>query len=150
MKVCFQLPGDRYYQNFDERPSFSEIVELEISLNDVLCEAFERKLTESRKPLRVCSLEDILAEKLRALLQQLIRGRNRPQDVYDVASRMRERGGKVDVEKVTRHRAEEELLRRRGAGVRVPRTTTRKSRRRRPRSSPSTKRGARFSRSSVA
>jgi len=102
VKVCFQLPGDRYYQNFDERRGFPEIIDLEISLNDVLCETFEKKLSESSRPLRVCSLEDILAEKLRALLQQLIRNRNRPQDVYDVASRMRERGGEVDVDKVTR------------------------------------------------
>jgi len=102
VKACFQLPGDRYYQNFDERPSFAEIVELEISLNDVLCETIEQNLGASSKPLRVCSLEDILAEKLRALLQQVIRGRNRPQDVYDIASRMRERGGEVDIDKVSR------------------------------------------------
>lgn len=102
IKVGFQLPGDRHYQNFDERPSFAEVVELEISLNDVLCETIEWKLDESAKPIRVCSLEDILAEKLRALLQQVIRGRNRPQDVYDIASRMRERGADVDLAKITR------------------------------------------------
>jgi predicted nucleotidyltransferase component of viral defense system len=33
----------------------------------------------------VCTLEDILAEKLRALLQQPIRNRHREQDVYDIA-----------------------------------------------------------------
>lgn len=102
VKVCYQFPTDRYYKNFDERQGYSEVVDLEISLNDVLCEVFEEKLTASSKPLRVCSLEDILAEKLRALLQQLSRNRNRPQDVYDIASRMKERSGEVDVEKVTR------------------------------------------------
>jgi predicted nucleotidyltransferase component of viral defense system len=100
--VCFQLPGDRYYQNFDERKNFAEVVELEISLNDVLCETIEQRLSATTHPVRVCSLEDILAEKLRALLQQLIRGRNRPQDVYDIASRMREMGDKVDILKVTK------------------------------------------------
>ncbi len=100
VKVCFQLPGDRYYQNFDDRKSFAEVVDLEIILNDVLCETIQRQLSASTKPVRICSLEDILAEKLRALLQQLIRRRNRPQDVYDIASRMQEFGDKVDTAKV--------------------------------------------------
>ena len=100
VKVCFQLPGDRYYQNFDERKGFAEVVDLEISLNDVVCETIEQGLSAATHPVRVCSLEDILAEKLRALLQQAIRGRNRPQDVYDIASRMRELGAKVDRAKV--------------------------------------------------
>lgn len=102
VKVGFQLPGDRYYQNFDDRGSFAEVVELEISLNDVVCETIERGLGGSARPVRVCSLEDILAEKLRALLQQVGRGRNRPQDVYDIASRMRAMGDGVDVGKLTR------------------------------------------------
>ena len=103
IKVCFQMPGDRYYQNFDERKSFAEVVELEISLNDVLCETIQAKLSANSEPVRVCSLEDILAEKLRALLQQLIRKRNRPQDVYDIASRMRDFRDTVDVAKVSKY-----------------------------------------------
>ena len=34
--------------------------------------------------LRVCTIEDIVAEKLRALLQQAPRKRNRPQDLLDI------------------------------------------------------------------
>ncbi len=121
MKVCYTLPGDRYYQNFDERPTFAEIVEVEISWHDVLCETIEQKLSEATNPLRVCSSSKTSwLRKLDALLQQLCRGWNRPQDVYDIASRMREKVGEVNVEKVTaiasssrskasRHRAEEEL-----------------------------------------
>ena len=35
--------------------------------------------------IRVYSLSEIVAEKLRALLQQVIRNRNRRQDVFDIA-----------------------------------------------------------------
>jgi predicted nucleotidyltransferase component of viral defense system len=119
VKVCFQLPGDRYYQNFEQREQFPEVVELEISLNDVLCETIEKRLSSTTKPVRVCSLEDILAEKLRALLQQLIRGRSRPQDVYDIASRMREFGASIDLGKVS-----EFLLRKSGARNIEPRKSS--------------------------
>jgi predicted nucleotidyltransferase component of viral defense system len=101
IKICFQLPLDRYYQNFDERKHFAEVVELEISLNDTLCETLLKQLSPATILIRVCSLEDILAEKLRALLQQTIRNRNRPQDVYDIASRVRDEGATIDVEKVS-------------------------------------------------
>jgi predicted nucleotidyltransferase component of viral defense system len=101
IKICFQFPTDRYYKNFDERPLFPEVVELEISLNDVLCETIETSLSPTTQPVRVCSLEDILAEKLRALLQQLIRNRSRPQDVYDIASRWRASRTSIDLGKVS-------------------------------------------------
>ena len=101
IKVCFQLPGDRYYQNFDEKTSFSEIIELEISLNDIVCETISWKPSPSGKPLRSCSLEDQIAEKLRALLQQIPRNRSRPQDVFDIASRWREHRDAMNLEKVS-------------------------------------------------
>jgi predicted nucleotidyltransferase component of viral defense system len=101
VKVCFQLPGDRYYQNFEERKGhFAEVIELEISLNEIVCESVNRELSPRTRPVRVCSLEDILAEKLRALLQQLPRKRNRPQDVYDISSRMREYYKSLDMNKI--------------------------------------------------
>jgi hypothetical protein len=101
LKVCYQLPGDRYYQNFAERKSFSEVVEIEISLNDVLCETDERELAGSTKPVRVCTFEDIIAEKLRALLQQIPRKRSRPQDVFDIASMARRHETTLDLGKVS-------------------------------------------------
>ncbi len=101
IKVCFQLPGDRYYQNFAERTGFAEVIEVEISLNDILCETDERKLEASANPVRVCTLEDIIAEKLRALLQQIPRNRNRPQDVFDIASMVRKHSALIDLEKVS-------------------------------------------------
>ena len=80
-KVCYQLPGDRYYQNFDEGRKSAQVIEPEISLNDIICETVSWKPDESSEPLLRCSLEDNLAEMLRALLQQPIHNRSRPQDV---------------------------------------------------------------------
>ena len=105
IKVCYQLPGDRYFQNIDERlaagKTLSEVVEVEISLNDVLCETGDEQFTPESKPLRVCTLDDIIAEKLRALLQQIPRNRSRPQDVFDIASMARKHPGLIDVAKVS-------------------------------------------------
>src|SRR5262249_36151553 len=80
---------------------FPEIVEVEISFNDVLCETIPWRIHPSAKPLPTCTLEDILAEKLRALLQQIPRNRSRPQDVFDIASRVRAHPETLDVGKVS-------------------------------------------------
>ena len=101
IKVCFQFPSDKHYQNFEERKSFPEVVEIEISLNDVLCETDECELHPSATPVRVCTLDDIIAEKLRALLQQVPRNRSRPQDVFDIASMARRHGDTIDLGKVS-------------------------------------------------
>jgi predicted nucleotidyltransferase component of viral defense system len=101
LKLCYQFPGDRYYQNFEERTNFSEVVEVEISLNDVVCETDEQELHPSAKPVRVCTLNDIIAEKLRAILQQVPRRRSRPQDVFDIASMIRRHGDAIDLSKVS-------------------------------------------------
>lgn len=101
IKVSFQFPGDRYYQNFEERRPIPEVIELEISLNDVVCETIPWRPVPSGRPLRSCSLEDQIAEKLRALLQQVPRNRSRPQDVFDIASRMRAHGESLDLGKVS-------------------------------------------------
>ncbi len=79
---------------------------LEISLNDVLCETAEHRLHPSAKPLRVCTLNDIIAEKLRALLQQIPRDRTRPQDVFDIASMVRLHGSTLDLSKVSTYLVE--------------------------------------------
>lgn len=104
IKIGYQFPGDRSYQNIDERLAagkfFSDVVEVEISLNDVLCETREERLSSDSSPLRVCTLDDILAEKLRALLQQVPRNRSRPQDVYDIASMVRKHHGSIDPAKI--------------------------------------------------
>jgi predicted nucleotidyltransferase component of viral defense system len=105
LKVSYQLPGDRYFQNIDERLSagktLSEVVEVEISLNDVLCETGDEQLGPASSTLRVCTLDDILAEKLRALLQQIPRNRSRPQDVFDIAAMVRKHSAVINLAKVS-------------------------------------------------
>jgi predicted nucleotidyltransferase component of viral defense system len=99
--VGYQFPGDRYFPDFETSGrTVTTVVELEISLNDLVCEAREVLLPPHSANLRVCSLEDILAEKLRALLQQPLRNRTRPQDVFDIARVLRHQGDVLDYDKI--------------------------------------------------
>lgn len=66
----------------DGKPSLASIP-VEISLNEPICAAEEIELG-SANMLQVSTHEDIIAEKLRALLQQVPRNRTRPQDVLDI------------------------------------------------------------------
>jgi predicted nucleotidyltransferase component of viral defense system len=100
--IGYQLPGDRYFADLDSPArQVATVVKVEISFNDVVCET-QRWQLSLRHPaeIRVCSLEDILAEKLRALLQQVIRNRNRPQDVFDIARMVRDHGPALDLGKI--------------------------------------------------
>lgn len=62
----------------------SQIVRLDVSLNEAIFAAELYRL-DADSSIRVSSLEDILAEKLRALLQQPIRNRSRRQNLLDIA-----------------------------------------------------------------
>jgi len=79
--IGYQLRSDPYFHNFETR-NVATVIPVEVSLNDLVCET---AACAGLPSLRVCSLEDILAEKLRSLLQQKSRHRNRFQDVYDIA-----------------------------------------------------------------
>ena len=83
--VGYQFPNDAYFQSFDNR-IVPTVIPIEVSFNDLVCETCPWAGVET---LRVCSLEDILAEKLRSLLQQKTRNRTRYQDVYDIAGAVR-------------------------------------------------------------
>ena len=82
----------------NEEYSAANIIEMDVSENEYVGEARERGL----KGLRVASLNDIVAEKLRAILQQLERRRQRAQDVYDIAAIWKDEGkrGELNPEKV--------------------------------------------------
>ena len=99
----FAFPGERHFINFDADPRpLPTIVELEISLNEMICETVEVPLGEdSSRRLQVCSLEDIIAEKLRSLLQQPIRNRTRKQDVLDIATVWRRHAANLDIAKMS-------------------------------------------------
>lgn len=57
---------------------------LDVSLNEPICAAQLIEIDPGLQ-LRVATIEDIIAEKLRALLQQPIRNRQRRQDLLDIA-----------------------------------------------------------------
>lgn len=76
------------------------VIPLEISLGEVICECDEVDLGGANR-LQVCSINDIVAEKLRGLLQQVTRGTNRDQDVLDIAAILRETPP-LDPERVSR------------------------------------------------
>jgi predicted nucleotidyltransferase component of viral defense system len=60
------------------------VIPVEISLNEPICDT-KRFPEFGHHGLQVSSLEDIVAEKLRSLLQQPIRNRHRRQDLLDIA-----------------------------------------------------------------
>lgn len=70
------------------RPS-TQVIPVEISLNESIC-ADDSIDVQATNHLRVSTIEDIVAEKLRALLQQPIRNRSRRQDLLDIAILLRE------------------------------------------------------------
>ncbi|TVP98517.1 MAG: hypothetical protein EA359_18180 [Balneolaceae bacterium] len=71
-----------YSRKRDGSPPYSDVVKLEISLNDIICE--HQYFQQGVNLLRVSSFNDIIAEKLRAILQQIERDRYRPRDVFDI------------------------------------------------------------------
>jgi predicted nucleotidyltransferase component of viral defense system len=95
ISIAYQFETDRYFRNFEERNNISTVIPLEVSFNDLVCET-----CLWNGLVKTSSLEDILAEKLRSLLQQKIRHRNRYQDVYDIAEYVRQHT--IDCDKIGR------------------------------------------------
>jgi len=105
-QVCigYQFPTDRYFADYESaRHTVSTVVDVEISLNDLVCESADCALPTGETRIRVCVIEDIIAEKLRALLQQKVRNRTRPQDVFDIAQVLRSHAVSLDIEKIARY-----------------------------------------------
>jgi predicted nucleotidyltransferase component of viral defense system len=63
----------------------TRVLDIEISFRDQVYAFQELNLTGAGVAVRAFTLHEIIAEKIRALLQQPIRKRNRRQDVYDIA-----------------------------------------------------------------
>ncbi|CAM3271630.1 nucleotidyl transferase AbiEii/AbiGii toxin family protein [Corallococcus sp. ZKHCc1 1396] len=85
VRVGYALPDDPQNRERIERQEPSKaIVLLEISLNECICESTLIEFS-SGTSLKVSTREDIVAEKLRALLQQALRNRTRQQDLLDIA-----------------------------------------------------------------
>jgi len=84
-KVGYALPDDRKNrERILQGTNVSSVVPFDVSINELIC-ATEKIDLGGIHSLQVCTLEDIVAEKLRALLQQIPRNRLRRQDVLDIA-----------------------------------------------------------------
>lgn len=90
-----------YSRDEDRVPPFPDVVRLEVTLNEVVCED-EYAPLEGGAAIHVSSINDIIAEKCRALLQQPIRNRERPADVYDIWFYMDRRPELLGPERITR------------------------------------------------
>jgi len=89
-KIGYALPDDRRNRQLIEQERKSKaVVPIDVSLNEPICRVVEVDVAGSNL-LQVCVIEDIVAEKLRALLQQPLRNRRRPQDVLDVSVAVQE------------------------------------------------------------
>jgi predicted nucleotidyltransferase component of viral defense system len=86
VRIGYALPDDPRNRTRLEagQPSIN-VVPIEVSLNEPICADERLSLGGVGRALRVSTLEDIVAEKLRAWLQQKPRNRHRPQDLLDVA-----------------------------------------------------------------
>ena len=86
-------PGeiDRYFRH--------NTLKIDISLNEVICENAPFQLGEF--VLEIATLNDILAEKLRAILQQIPRNRYRPGDFYDIWYFYTHHANSLDVNKIS-------------------------------------------------
>ncbi len=99
--VGYALPDDpRSRERIRLGEVVSSVIPLDVSLNEPIC---ADTLVDFRaaRPLRVSTVEDIVAEKLRALLQQPIRNRQREQDLLDIAVILK-RGVRLDPDRVAR------------------------------------------------
>lgn len=67
------------------RGQAANVVEIEISFRDQVYHFQELRLEDAQVSVKAFSLSEIIAEKLRALFQQITRDRYRRQDVYDIA-----------------------------------------------------------------
>jgi predicted nucleotidyltransferase component of viral defense system len=102
--VGYAFPTDRLYATLlaGSEVNSNSTVPVEISINEEVCEADNRRILGSPAQIRCCALEDILAEKLRALLQQKLRhgGMSRRQDLHDIVRIARSHGLEIDFAKV--------------------------------------------------
>ena len=86
VRIGYALPDEpKLRARMDQGRPSSNILDVEISINEPIGASSTAALNDSASTLRVATLEDIVAEKLRALLQQPIRNRERRQDLLDIA-----------------------------------------------------------------
>lgn len=88
-RVTFALPDEIKIRNQIRSGQYGRhVVKLDISINEPVC-GFTEHQFGLEGSLLISSIEDIVAEKLRAILQQPIRDRSRSRDVLDIANLVR-------------------------------------------------------------
>jgi predicted nucleotidyltransferase component of viral defense system len=114
ISVHYAYPDQRQYRLIEIDPDYRgpPAIPVEISTYEPIC-GVEHVQLHAGHSLRVCSLDDIVAEKLRALLQQPIRNRTRRQDLLDIAVIVIE-GQELHLEDIRRY------LLRKASAVNVP------------------------------
>jgi predicted nucleotidyltransferase component of viral defense system len=101
VRVGYALPDEQPLRDrMQSGQSSTRVIPLEIAMNEVIGDA-EVVALDATHQLRVCTVEDIVAEKLRALLQQPLRNRLRPQDLLDIAVVL-QGGADLDPDRVAR------------------------------------------------
>jgi predicted nucleotidyltransferase component of viral defense system len=89
-RIGYALPDeDRLRQRMAQGEPSTHAIKVDVSLNEPIGAAAMTEIDHDLR-LRVATIEDIVAEKLRALLQQPIRNRQRRQDLLDIAVVLRE------------------------------------------------------------
>ena len=82
LKIAYAKRGTRQEKALREGKS-PRVIDLDISFNESLQQIQVLELTGGQE-LQAYGLVDLIAEKYRAMLQQVLRRRNRRQDVYDL------------------------------------------------------------------
>jgi predicted nucleotidyltransferase component of viral defense system len=86
VRVGYGLPDESSQrQRMARGLKSTQVIPIEISSNDVICSYDYAPIDAGFPRVKIATIEDIIAEKLRALLQQPIRNRERRQDVLDIA-----------------------------------------------------------------
>lgn len=101
-RVGYALLDDKWNRTrLEEGQPSTLVVPVEISINEAIGDDYSLEL-EGTEALRVSTPEDIVAEKLRAFLQQKkeLRNRRRPQDLLDIAHLSRS-SKSLDIDKVS-------------------------------------------------
>jgi len=83
IKVGYALRGSRQQAGF-ERDQAANVLKVDISFREPIGAIQIVKFSDTGGTIRAYSLFDLIAEKLRALLQQEVRNRYRRQDIYDI------------------------------------------------------------------
>lgn len=83
----------------------TKVIDVEISFREPVIETEEIRLVAGNGLIETYSLNEVIAEKLRAYLQQGIRNRRRRQDIYDVAHLVRQHADDGGIDRATVLRA---------------------------------------------